>query len=313
VRRARSATLALVLALAVATSPALAQGDGPRVYPLAPTGLNIVSGTYMNMGSNFNFQQDILIVGADISSNVGALSYLHTFGIAGRFAQLWVTPIFGSVDGSGTAGFGGPEPETIDVSAVTGFADPYVAMRIGLVGAPALKLADFAKHKPGFQVYALAGANIPIGDYEQSRPLNLGTNRWAFRLGVPMVLPLLAPTRPLLLELIPSVYFYTDNDAPYGAEMRTQAPLFALESHASYNLTSRLWLGGDLRYQVGAETTTDGVKDDNALSHIGGNIDVGYQINRALSAFVGYGGVLAESDGAKGSMFRVRLNMVLPL
>jgi hypothetical protein len=222
-----------------------------------------------------------------------------------------VTPIFGSVDGSGTIEAGG-QSQTIDISAVTGFADPYVAMRIGLVGAPALKLAEFAKHKPGFQVYALAGANIPIGDYEQSRPLNLGTNRWAFRLGVPMVLPLLAPTRPLLLEFIPSVYFYTDNDAPYGAQMRTQAPLFALESHASYNLTSRLWVGGDLRYQFGAETTTDDVKDDNELSHIGGNIDVGYQINRALSAFVGYGGVLTESDGAKGSMFRVRLNMVLP-
>lgn len=308
----RLATLASLLAVLVTpTRSAHGQGDGPRVYPLAPVGLSVVSGTYMRMSSNFNFQQDILVLGADITSDVGALALLHNFGLAGRFVQVQVVPIFGGVDGEGFVQQGDQPPFTLNQS-LSGFADPYVQFRLGLSGAPALKLPEFVKHAPGFQVYALVGANIPIGAYEQSRPLNLGTNRWAVRLGVPMVLPLLDPKRPLILEVVPSIYFYTTNSAPYRASERTQDPRLVLETHASYNLTRKLWLGGDFRYQWGAETTTDGVSDDNRTSHAGAGVEAGYQLHPAFSLILGYGGIILESDGAKGSMFRVRGSLILP-
>jgi hypothetical protein len=195
---------------------------------------------------------------------------------------------------------------------VSGFGDPYVQFRLGLAGAPALKLPDFVKYAPGFQVYALVGANIPIGDYKQSRPLNLGTNRFAIRLGVPMVLPLLDPKHPLTLEIVPSVYFYTTNDAPFGATERTQDPRIVLETHASYNLTKQLWAGADLRYQWGAETTTDGVPDDNRTSHAGAGVELGYQLHPAFSIIAGYGGIIAESDNSRGSMLRLRGTLILP-
>jgi hypothetical protein len=311
-RRHRFAARACLIAVLFApTGSALGQGDGPRVYPLAPVGISVVSGTYMHLSSNFNFQQDILILGADITSDVGALALLHNFGLAGRFAQVQLVPIFGGVDGTGTVEQGGQPAYELSQS-VSGFADPYVQFRLGLAGAPALELPEFVKHAPGFQVYALLGANVPIGSYEQSRPLNLGTNRWAIRLGVPMVLPLLDPKRPLILEFVPSIYFYTTNSEPFRAGERTQEPRLVLETHASYNLTKKLWAGADLRYQWGAETTTDGVPDDNRTSHAGGGVEVGYQLHPAFSLIVGYGGILLESDGAKGSMFRVRGSLILP-
>jgi hypothetical protein len=265
----------------------------------------------MHMSSNFNFQQDILILGADITSDVGALALVHNFGLAGRFAQVQLVPIYGGVDGSGTVQQGDQPPFTLDQS-LSGFADPYVQVRLGLSGTPALALPEFVKHAPGFQVYALVGANIPIGDYQQSRPLNLGTNRWAIRLGVPMVLPLLDPKRPLIVELVPSIYFYTNNDAPFQASERTQDPRLVLETHVSYNLARKLWVGGDFRYQWGAETTTDGVSDDNRTSHGGAGVEVGYQLHPAFSLLVGYGGIVLQSDDAKGTMFRVRGNLILP-
>ena len=309
--RVRCALSGLVALLACLPAVALAQGDGPRVYSLAPVGLNVVSLTYMRLDANVNFQQSILLGNAEINSDVVAVSYLRFFPVAGRFAQIWLTPIWGSVGGTLTLPPAPGVPPVINAPTVSGFADPYVAFRIGLMGAPGLPLAEFVKHKPGFQLYALAGANIPIGDYKSTRPLNLGTNRWAFRFGVPMVQPFLSPARPLLLEVIPSLYVYTHNNDPYGGgNVRTQDPLLAIETHLSYNLTPKVWVGGDLRYQNGGETSTDGVPDDNHISHVGGNLNVGYQIARPLSVFAGYGGVLAESDGSKGTMFRVRANLV---
>ena len=304
---------AVILSVLVAVAPGrvAAQGDGPRVYPLAPVGLTVASGTYMHLASNFNFQQDILVLGADITSDVGALSLLHNFSLAGRFAQVQVVPIFGGVDGSGTVQQGDQPPFTLDQS-VSGFGDPIVQLRVGLVGAPALRLPEFAKHAPGFQLYGMVSANVPIGSYEQSRPLNLGTNRWAIRLAAPMVLPLLDPKRPLLLEIVPSVFLYTTNNAPFRASERTQEPRLVLETHASYNLTKKLWAGADLRYQWGAETTTDGVADDNRTSHGGVGAELGYQFHPAFSLIVGYGGIVVNPDDAKGTMFRVRGILVLP-
>jgi hypothetical protein len=307
----RSALPGLVALVACLPAVALAQGDGPRVYSLGPVGFNVLSLTYMGMDANYNFQQTVLLGNADINSDVVALSYLRLFRVGGRFANIWVTPIWGRVDGSLTPPPTPGGPAVINAPTVSGFADPYVAFRIGLVGAPGLPLAEFVKHKPGFQLYALAGANIPIGDYEGTRPLNLGTNRWAFRFGVPMVQPFLSPKRPLVLEVVPSLYVFGDNNDPYGGgSVRSQDPLLAIETHLSYNLSPKIWVGGDLRYQNGGETSTDGVPDDNHISHLGGNLNVGYQVAPPLMVFAGYGGILTESDGSKGTMFRIRANLI---
>jgi hypothetical protein len=307
--RAVLASLALLLPLAA--SSAAAQGDGPRVFPLAPVNISVVSGTYMHLSSNFNFQQDILLLGADLSSDVGALALVHNFSLGGRFAQAEVVGVFGGIEGTGTVQQGDQPPFSLDASE-SGFGDPMLWFRLGLVGAPALTLQEYVTHAPTFQLYGLVTVNVPIGDYSAARPLNLGTNRWAIRVGAPMVIPLADPKHPLLLEVVPSVYFYTANEDPFRAGRRTQAPRAVVEAHLSYNLTRQLWVGGDVRYQWGAETTTDGVADDNTTSHTGMGAVVGYQVHPAFSLFASYGGIVLESDGARGRMFRVRGNVVLP-
>jgi hypothetical protein len=303
-----------VVACIVVSGQAYAQGDGPRAYLPAPDGLNAVAITFMELSSNYNFAQDILIPGAELDSGVWAVAYNRYFGIRGRFAQFQFTPIFGAISGEVRLG---PEfpipgaPGIVRSPRLNGFADPYVAVRVGLAGAPALKLAEFAKHKQGFQVYGLVGASIPIGDYKNTRPVNLGTNRWVFRVGLPMVKPFGNPARPTQLEVIPSVYFYaTNKDAAGSADQRSQAPAFATEAHLTHNLTPKFWVGGNLRYQVGGETRTDGVPDDNASNQLGGGFGAGYQIVRPLGVFVTWGKIFAESDGSRGQMVRVRVSMV---
>ncbi len=295
----------LVFCLFLLAQPAEAQGDGPRSQLLAPVRGNVFAPTYLDLSSNFNFAQDILIKDADISSEVGVATYIHYFAIGGRFAQLWINPIWGSVGGTIEA-----DPRSINVPSVSGFADPYLAMRIGLVGAPALKVADFVKHRQGFQLHALLGAYVPVGDYDSRRPLNLGTNRWAVRLGAPMVVPFGKPGNMTYLEIVPSVNFYTDNKDPFGADRREQDPLFMLESHLSHDFSPKFWGSIDLRYQNGGETTTDGIPDDNRIGQLGGGLSLGYWFSHSLGLQASYGEILAKNDDSEGSMLRVRLTWV---
>ena len=280
----------------------LAQGEGPRVYPPAPVGTSALSATWMGLESNMNFAGNILIPEADISSTIFALNYNRYFAIGDRLAELWATGIGGNIDG------------TLDTTAVgsqsfkvSGIADPYFALRIGLKGAPALDPLTFSKTPLGFQIYALAGVSIPLGDYKQSRPLNLGTNRWSLRLGLPMVMPVGEAGSSTMLEIHPNVYFYTNNDEPYRADTRSQSALYVVESHLTHNFTPKFWAGVDLRYQYGGETTTDHVKDDNKVNRWGGGLSAGYTFARSWKGFIGYGEVINESDNSKMDMWRARL------
>jgi hypothetical protein len=290
-----------------------AQGEGPRVYLFSPVGVNALSLTWMDLASNFNFSQTILVEDADIASDVLALNYNRFFSVGGRFAEIWVTGIWGSVEGDILVG-SDPPPivpfppgSSISLPKESGVADPYFAMRVGLIGAPALELPEFMQHKPGFQLYALAGFSPPLGDYQGDRPVNLGTNRWALRLGLPMVIPLGSPASRTSLEIHPNVYIYTDNDDPYRSDLREQDPLFVIETHLTRNFTPKLWTGIDLRYRNGGETTTDGVSDDNRIGQLGGGVSLGYQVTRALQLQGSYGEILAKNDDSEGRMLRLRL------
>jgi hypothetical protein len=301
-RTTRLGCLVLFLLYLIFPASALAQGEGPRVYMPAPVGTNVLSATWMDLESNMNFAGSILIPNADIQSTAVALNYNRYFALGDRLAEIWVTGIGGEI--SGTADTAPIGTRSTDVS---GIADPYFAIRVGLKGAPALKPAEFVETPQKFQIFALAGISMPWGDYEQNRPLNLGTNRWSLRLGLPMTMPLGKKPGSTWLEIHPNVYIYGDNDEPFRAMTRSQDPMYVLESHLTHNFTPKFWAGLDLRYQNGGETTTDGLKDDNKVNRLGGGISAGYTFSRSWSGFVSYGEVISETDNSKLNMWRARL------
>ena len=295
----------LFLLLLSALTPMQAQGDGPRGQLLAPKGLWVLTPAYLHLRSNFNFTGDIFLEQAEIQSNVFPITITHMFGIGGRMAQFWVTPIFGEINGE--VDLGG---DVRVLPKVTGSADPFVAFRIGLVGAPALTLQEYVQYKQGFQLYAYLRAYIPIGTYDPQKPINLGTNRWIWNPALPMVFPFGTRERPTYLEVTPAMRFFGKNDDPtfptMGDEL-TEKPIFLVESNLTHNFTSKLWAGVALRYQVGGEVEIDGVGQDNAINQVGYSFNLGYQILAPLAAYVSYGNILASSNNANGEMFRVRV------
>jgi hypothetical protein len=304
--RRQGATAGALVTLAVlllSPAPALGQGDGPHNLPLAPKGMNILVPGFLFLSGNFNPSQTVLIPGANVDVFAVPVTYIHTFGLGGRFARLFVTTPFASLDASGEVNLPTGTTAVVERSR-TGIMDPTVTMHVGLAGAPALTLPEFAKRPKAFQLVGIVGTSIPLGTYDSQRLINLGTNRWAFRLGAGMVLPFGEKKR-TAWESANSVMLFTTNTDLRLADERSQDPLFISENHFTHNFTPKLWSSADLRWQVGGETTTDGTPDDNLTNILGGGVSVGYSFTSHFGGYVSYGQVLATKGDAEESLFRL--------
>ena len=281
------------------------QGDGPHTFLLSPTGIWGVNPKPTFLDQNFLPSGDILIKDAHINVNVFPTTFFHTLGIGGQFAQLMFMVNPGNANGSVVADVPGfPAPEL----NATGFGDGFIGLKVGLNNAPALNLMQYAKHtpQPSMEAYFRIWYS---GTYDRAQPLNLGTNRTTFEIGLPMAFPIGNNTKkPTWFEMYPSIRIYTANNEPTiitQAYKSQQLPLFLIENHLTHNLTTKLWIGGDLRYQYGGALELDNVNQDNKVNILGGSVSAGYQLLPFLGLSANYGGILAGENGARSEMFRL--------
>ena len=66
---------------------------------------------------------------------------------------------------------------------MSGLGDPRFRFSINLFGAPALSAKEFANYQQDLIVGASLQVSAPLGQYDDSKLLNLGNNRWSFRTG----------------------------------------------------------------------------------------------------------------------------------
>ncbi len=296
--------LAALAGLALAGT-ARAQGDGPHNLPLIPKDTNLLVVMPMGLSGNFNPSQTVLIPGANVDVFAFPVTYIRTFSLGGRFARLFLTAPLATMDAGGTI----VDPRTGDEIEVSrgrsGWMDPMLTLHVGLVGAPALAPAEYVKHPKSLQLFAIVGTAIPIGTYDSTRAINLGTNRWTFRLGLGMVAPLSKSTA---WESANSFMLYTDNtDVFGGADTRSQDALFISENHVTHAFNPKWWGSVDLRWQYGGETQTDGFADDNRTNILGGGLTLGHTFTRHFTGYLSYGNVLASSGNADEWLVRAQI------
>ena len=150
---------------------------------------------------------------------------------------------------------------------MSGFTDPKFRFTMNFYGAPALSLKEFADYRQDVVIGASLQVTPPMGQYDNTKLVNLGTNRWSFKseLGFSKTLGALT------MEVMPSVTFYTDNTDFNRGRTFEQAPLYALQGHVIYGFANGVWLAANATYFTGERTTVDGVKSDNqqANSRVG--------------------------------------------
>src|SRR5262249_50951118 len=156
---------------------------------------------------------------------------------------------------------------------LTGLANPRIKLSVGLRGAPALKLADFAEAPRRTVLAASLTVVPPLGQYSSDQLVNLGYNRWALKPEIGISHPFGRWT----FDGYAGVWFFTTNDAYFpGHARREQDSVLALQSHISYGVTRRVWLALDGTWFAGGETRTNGILNPDLQRNVrlGGTLSV---------------------------------------
>ena len=238
-----------------------AQQLEPRAYAPAPIGLNFVG-----LASQYSFGgvvTDPSLPVENVRAEVYALSpyYDRTFGLFGRLSSLIVAIPYGWAHVQGDLQNVGRS------TSRNGLLDPQLRLGVNLIGCPALTGREFMKRKPGAAFGASVAINVPAGQYDGSRLINLGTNRWAYK----PELGLSQPFGDWFVEIYTGVWLFQSNRDFYGGHLREQDPLASFQTHVVYAFHGGAWLAGDVTYYDGGETSVDGqVKNDRQDNSRGG-------------------------------------------
>lgn len=166
---------AIALLAMMAADRAFAQDMEPRAYSNAPVGLNVLVVGYGHSDGGLSTNSVSPLQDAQLTVKTPFIAYARAFDIAGRSAKIDVVLPAGRLTGSARTG------GNLVTRDVSGFVDPTVRASINLFGAPALSLPDFAAYRQDPIVGVSLQATVPLGQYDPTRLVNLGANRWVFR------------------------------------------------------------------------------------------------------------------------------------
>jgi hypothetical protein len=259
---AHTVWLVVLTGLLVVAEPASAQQLEPRAYSPSPVGTNFVGMGYLYSSGGAVTDPSVPITNIHARVNNAVPYYGRTFGLFGRQASVTLTTPYAWARVSGDVQ---EVNRTVDR---TGFADPQIRFSVNLIGNPALTPQEFQRHK---QVTTLGTSVIvvaPYGEYDSSKLINLGTNRWAFK----PELGLSHPHGNWGFEFYAGVWLFTDNNDFFGGQVRQQDPLASLQTHVVYTIRPRLWAAFDFTYYSGGSTTVDGGAQDDRQNNSRGGI-----------------------------------------
>ncbi len=266
-----------LLLLVLAPALASAQSLEPRLYLPLPTGVNAVVASFAHSTGEVVVDPSLPITDFRATMNTGAVALVRTFGLFGRSAQ--VQAIFPYVTGTARVLLAG-----VDTSReLSGPADPMFRLSVNLLGGPARRRAQLA----GVQFGTILGASVsviaPFGDYDHTRRLNIGANRWSMKPELGLIQPL-APG--WALEIYGGVVLFGHNTGYLDTSTVTQEPLWMFQSHLIKLFGRKVWVALDGTLVNGGATSVDGVVQNTFQSNAryGGTVGWAVAPGHALKA-----------------------------
>lgn len=231
--------------------PMAGQELEPAAYKITPSELNFFQVGYILAVGDMNFNPALPVEDAEAKINSMTVMFGRTLGIFGRSANFGIVAPYtvGHLEGIYIGEF-----TEVDRS---GFRDPMFRLSVNLYGGPAMDLKEFASYTPKTNVGASLRILAPLGQYDSTKLINLGSNRWSIK-------PEVGITRALgkwSLEFYVGVWLFTDNTDFFGGKTREQDPISSFQLHALYTFKPGMWLSFDLNYYTGGTTKVDGLEN----------------------------------------------------
>lgn len=280
-----------VLALALGTlfaSSASAFDVDAGDYTALPAGTTLAAVYFQHASRDALYANGDKLPGSNrLDSDVGILRGVHYMNVGGFIIDPQFLLPFGSLKGKDSLAALGQE---------SGFGDLILATTLWLVNKP--ERSTYFGITPFLQ--------LPTGDYDKNRALNLGENRWRLTLQGGYITPL---ADKLLLDVIGDVTVYGKNDdfGPSGAKM-TQKAQYQLQTYLRYNLTPSWDVRLGLSYVAGGETEIDNVAQNNRQRTSKFTVGSGYFITPTLQFLANYGrDISVENTFREDNRFNLRL------
>jgi len=259
-----------IAATIMMAAKAKAQDAEPRLYTNTPVGLNFLLAGYIYSQGKIAFDPSSSTIDAQFQSHTGTLAYVRSFDFGGQSAKFDVIVPYSAFSAHGLAA---GQPREREMS---GLGDPLFRVSVNLFGSPALSVKEFANYKQDLIVGVTLQVSAPLGQYDDTKLLNLGNNRWSFRpeLGISKA------WGPWTLEVAPSVTFFTDNSDFFNGSKFAQAPLYLIRGDIIYNFPSGAWISLEGSYFAGLRTTVNGIKDDNQQENVRAGLTLALPVDR---------------------------------
>lgn len=311
--RGRTAVFAFLLALSVAGT-ALAQDDGARAYWKALDGANIVAFQFLPFDGNSSDSQTFdpvhyIYPEANFQANLFLLTYARHFTLFNRTAIFGASLLGGNVDVEFSASPFDFVPGGDFKQAAHGFSDPSAQLTLNLFGAPALRsFYDMSKYEPKAVLDIAVMGNIPIGNYDSEKVVNLGLNRWWTRIAAPFTYHIgpYVPGYRTSVEITPSVFLFGSNDDFLGRSFDND-PLYQIEGHVTRDFAAHFFGSFDLLYRNGALARIDTVELGEKLDILSAGFTLDYAVTDNVGLRVSYHSIVGGDSDIEGDMFRINL------
>ncbi|MGC2047210.1 MAG: transporter [Gallionella sp.] len=280
-RNAHRVALLCTAIFVLASSHARAAELEPRAYANAPVGMNFMIAGFANSEGGLSTDPASPLQDAHLNINTGVLAYARSLDVWGKSGKFDIIMPYSDLSGSALVS-GQPAERNI-----SGLNDPRFRFSANFIGAPALSMQEFAGYQQDLIVGASLQVSAPVGQYDPSRLVNIGTNRWFVKPDIGISKALGSVT----LEFSAGAFYYSKNDDYYGGRTLEQDPVYTTQAHITYGFRNGVWVALDATYDFGGRTTVNGVQNDDEMenSRFGATLAVPLNRNYSIKLYASSG------------------------
>jgi len=268
----RGIHIALILITFFNVLNSYSQDLEPRFLSAIPTGGNFAIVSYGYSSGNILVDNTLPIEDLNASLNSVVVAYARSFKLLNRLSKFdVVVPYsFGNFTGIVSA---------IDSSTSrNGFADPLLRFSMVIVGAKPMGVSEFMKHEQKkFKLGATVRLRLPLGQYDPTKFINLGANRWAVKLGVAGSYTI---RKKLVLEGHLNSWFFTENKEFFNGNTIKQKPLISAQMHVTYIFKPGIWIAVSAGTSGMGETIVNGVEKNDLQKNSRFGAAFAYRLNK---------------------------------
>ncbi|MGB5376344.1 transporter [Muriicola sp.] len=272
----------LILISSLCSTVSNAQDIEPRRWTNLPIGIAAIGIGYGYTFGDVYFDPLLQAEDAVVTAHTIITSYVKPFRIGKKLARIDVALPFSSATWEGLLR---GEPASVKR---TGLLDPKLRFSYHLIGPPAMAPKELQEYLAEHTTYTTLGVslaiNLPLGQYDEDKLINLGLNQFIFR-------PQLGVSHnwgPWSVEWDASVYFYTKNNNFFNDGTKRLKPLVATQAHLIKRFKSGAWASISTGYGIGGTSRVNRLSNDDKRSNILGSASLGFAMGKRQSAKMVY-------------------------